>query len=66
MMSEDAKTAEETKPTHGTPDEKSVPESNAAKNPPIPDGPSLFYMKKPKDIRDGLANGVSNIAKGNG
>jgi hypothetical protein len=62
MMSEDAKTTEETKPNNGTTaEEKSTGDT---KNPPIPDGPSLFNMKKPKDIRDGLANGVSNIAKG--
>lgn len=30
----------------------------------MPDGPSVFNMKKPKDIRDGLGNGLGNIMKG--
>lgn len=29
------------------------------------EGPSVFSIKSPKDVRDGFTDGISNIAKGN-
>lgn len=29
------------------------------------EGPSVFSIKSPKDVRDGFSDGISNIAKGN-
>jgi hypothetical protein len=43
--------------------------SGTAKTPKVSvasdEGPSVFSIKSPKDVRDGFTDGISNIAKGN-
>lgn len=41
-------------------DSKAAAETEAA----LRDLPEIFNMRKPKDIRDGLGNGLGNVLKG--
>jgi hypothetical protein len=64
MSSEEANPAVSTSETkQETDSSKSV--SASTKTPSVEDAEGLFNFKKPKDIRDGLLNGTSNILKGN-
>ena len=64
MMPEDTKTSNDSKAESSTTEEKQQESTSTKSKQTNNDGPSIFNVKKPKDIRDGFANGVGNIAKG--